>query len=147
MSIGQLAKAAGVGVETVRFYEREGLLAKPPRGLRGTGIRRYPGAALDRLRLIRRAKDFGFTLEDIRTLLSAAESKGHCGEIHRVARARLGELEERMQQLSRARDALREAVVSCEREGDVASCGIVRALTRDSDSDPPPGDAPPRKDH
>jgi MerR family mercuric resistance operon transcriptional regulator len=137
MSIGQLAKAAGVGVETVRFYEREGLLAKPPRGPRGTGIRRYPGTALERLRFIRRAKELGFTLEDVRALLAAVGApRARCGEIHAVAKARLLDLEEKMQQLGRARDALRAAVSSCARDGDVASCAIVRALTSESDRPP-----------
>ena len=137
MTIGQLAKAAGVGVETVRFYEREGLLDRPPRGPRGTGIRRYPLDALDRLRFIRRAKDLGFTLEDVRTLLTAVGTKrGRCGEVHRVAKARLTDLEERVQQLSRTRDALAAAVRSCEHEGDVVDCGIVRKLLEGSDRPP-----------
>jgi MerR family mercuric resistance operon transcriptional regulator len=133
MSIGQLARAAGVGVETVRYYERESLLQKPPRGLRGTGIRRYPAEALQRLRFIRRAKELGFTLEDIRTLITACGTPdANCGEVHAVAKARLADIEERVQQLSRARDLLQAAVQSC-RDGEVASCGIIRALSRDTD--------------
>jgi len=67
MTIGKLAKRAGVGVETIRFYERKGLLPEPPR--RYSGYREYPESAIDRVRFIRRAKELGFTLKEIGELL------------------------------------------------------------------------------
>ena len=77
LSIGEVAKAAEVGVETVRFYEREGLIAEPPR--RQSGYRQYPSDTVPRLRFIRRAKDLGFTLKEVGELLDDLRGRHSVG--------------------------------------------------------------------
>jgi MerR family transcriptional regulator, mercuric resistance operon regulatory protein len=88
-TIGELARAAGVNVETVRFYERRGLLRQPERG---DGYRRYPESDLDRLRFVRRAKVLGFTLAEITELLDAA-SAGATDDVVAAARDRLASVD------------------------------------------------------
>ncbi len=113
MRIGELAKAAGVGVETLRFYERKGLLDPPPR--RASGYRQYPAAALDRLGFIREAKAVGFTLAEIGELLSldpcAVES---CGAVRASGEARLAELDRRLAQLQDTRARLARVLARCD---------------------------------
>jgi MerR family mercuric resistance operon transcriptional regulator len=101
-TIGELARAAGVGVETVRFYERRGLLRQPERG---NGYRRYPSTDLDRLRFIRRAKDLGFTLAEITGLLDAAGA-GAVGELVAATRQRLGAVDDELTALHDQRQRL-----------------------------------------
>jgi MerR family copper efflux transcriptional regulator len=91
-TIGQLARRAGVGVETVRFYERQGLLAPPPRGT--SGYRQYPQDAVARLHFIRRAKALGFSLREIRELLSLqVDPTGSSGEVQARAHAKLADID------------------------------------------------------
>jgi MerR family mercuric resistance operon transcriptional regulator len=114
-TIGALAAAAGVSVETVRFYERRGLVEQPARP--GGGYRRYPDEALDRLRFIRRAKDLGFTLAEIAELLVAAEHGSPDGVLA-ATRATLARVEQQLDELGRQRDRLqRLAQVCAEGEG------------------------------
>src|SRR5438128_2434299 len=94
-TIGALARSAGVSVETVRYYERRGLLHQPSRG---AGYRQYSGDDLARLQLVRRAKDLGFTLTEIRELLGAAAS-GSADDVLAAARAKLDEVGESMRTL------------------------------------------------
>ena len=109
LTIGRLASAAGVGVETVRFYQRRNLLGTPPRD---TGVRRYGAEELRRLRFIRQAQAAGFTLEEIRELieLDTGEDRGRARE---MANARIAALEEKIGELKRARDALRRLASDC----------------------------------
>ncbi len=109
LTIGGLASAAGVGVETIRFYQRRGLIETPTRE---SGIRRYGNDDLRRLRFIRQAKAAGFTLEEIRELLAldAGEDRGRAREL---ASARIAELDSRIAQLEQARDSLRRLAAEC----------------------------------
>lgn len=132
MTIGQLARAAGVNVETIRYYQREGLM-EPPRG--ATVPRRYPDSALRRLQFIREAKSLGFTLGDIRQLLAIGASRKSCDEVHRIAEARLAALRDRLLELQRARDRLAAALRGCH-GGRVADCDVLRALHLESGTDP-----------
>ena len=125
MTIGQLARAAGVNVETIRYYEREGLMERPPRT--AAVPRRYSAAALRRLRFIRHAKELGFTLDDIRALLAISASRKSCDDVHRLAESRLTALRDRLRELERARDALASALRACH-GGRVSECGVIRAL-------------------
>lgn len=109
-SIGTLASAADVSVETVRFYERRGLLEQPERP--GAGYRRYGDDALERLRVIRRAKDLGFTLAEIAELLVAAES-GSAAAVLRAATATLARVDAEIAELSARRDRLEQLAVTC----------------------------------
>jgi MerR family copper efflux transcriptional regulator len=127
-TIGQLAARADVGVETVRFYEREGLLAQPSRP--PGGFRRYPQDALERVRFIRKAKDLGFTLEEIRDLFSLRAARGtQCEGVKARALAKVEEVEEKLRALRRLRGALVRLVDSCHGECDVDECGILASLS------------------
>ena len=110
MTIGRLAKAAGVNVETVRYYQRRGLISEPrkPPG----GHRRYPDDALRRIGFIRRAQQLGFTLEEIGVLLDQAD--GPAGkEVRQVAEKRLEVTESRLEELGRMRDGLAKLIAEC----------------------------------
>ena len=109
LTIGKLAAAGGVGVETIRFYQRRGLLEQPTRE---SGIRRYGSEDLRRLRFIRQAQSAGFTLEEIRELLDldASDDRARAREL---ARARVAALDEKIEQLSEARDALAALATAC----------------------------------
>lgn len=130
-TIGRLAARAGVGVETVRFYEREGLLAEPPRD--PAGHRRYPERELMRLLFIRRAKDLGFTLAETRELLALRATRGaECGEVKRRAEEKLDDIDRRIASLRRMRRALAKLTAVC--DGDPApidDCPILEALEAD----------------
>jgi MerR family mercuric resistance operon transcriptional regulator len=115
MTIGQLAEAAGVNVETVRYYQRRGLMPTPIRPLGGQ--RRYPAEALRQINFIRRAQDLGFTLEEITTLLAVA-LRGDWREARAFADRKKEELASRVAQLNRMRRQLRSLVRRCdERRG------------------------------
>ena len=127
LTIGQLAKAAGVGVETLRFYERKGLLPPPPRSR--SGYRRYPADAVARVRFIRRAKELGFSLAEIRELLAMRVDPGRsCADVRAVARAKIADVEAKIADLTRMRAVLRRLARACPGEGPVSACPIVEAL-------------------
>ena len=92
-SIGQLAKATDTGIETIRYYERRGLMPEPPRA--ASGYRRYPADAVQRLRFIRRSKRLGFTLDEISALLQL-QAGGQRADIKAIAEAKLEEIETRL---------------------------------------------------
>lgn len=125
LGIGQLAKRAGVAVDTVRYYERNDLLA--PAGRLSSGYRRYGEAELKRLRFIRRAKALGFTLDDIRGLLSLSNER-NVARIKQAAAAKLGDVDRRIEELQRIRDGLRTLVQACPGHGRAEACPILNAL-------------------
>ena len=127
-SIGQLAQAADAGVETIRYYERRGLMPEPPRA--ASGYRRYPDEAAQRLRFIRRAKRLGFTLDEIMALLRL-QAGGERVEVKAVAEAKLVEIETRLNDLERMRDTLRDVTRRCSGHGPVAGCPIIETLNED----------------
>ena len=123
-SIGGLARAAGVGVETVRYYQRRGLLPEPPRP---TGeIRRYGDQDLRRLRFIRRAQAAGFTLEQIGELL-ALDRTGDRARVRELATNRLAALDERIAELEQSRAALERLRSTCA-AGSKGPCPIIEAF-------------------
>ncbi len=106
MSAGELAKAAGVSTDTLRHYERKGVLRRPPRA--ANGYRRYPPEALARVLLVRLALAFGFSLDELARVLSARDrGAAPCKEVRALAAAKLVEAEERLAQLTELRDELR----------------------------------------
>src|SRR5262245_35107394 len=109
LTIGQVAREAGVGVETVRFYEREGLLDEPAR--RASGYRQYTRDAVARLRFIRRAKELGFTLKEIGELLALRDDPG--ADVRARAAAHLTDIEARIRDLTRMRGALVQLIDTC----------------------------------
>ena len=128
MTIGAAAKAADVAIDTVRYYERNGLLPEPPR--RASGYRAYRDEDVQRLRFIRRAKQLGFSLEEIRGLLELSQQneQGVPG-VHATAAARLAELDARIEELERVRNGLRQLVQACPGHGTPHECPILKALT------------------
>jgi len=131
MSIGRLAKAAEVGVETIRFYEREGLLPEPART--ASGYRQYPGETIARLGFIRRAKRLGFSLGEIRELLALAEAHGDRSRVKTLAEHKLAAIEQRIGELRRMRGALSQLTHQCSGHGPVDGCPIIEALHEDGD--------------
>lgn len=128
MQIGQLAKLAGVAVDTVRYYERQGLL--PPPSRKGSGYRRYEQEDVLRLRFIRRAKTLGFTLEEIAGLLDlSARRNDDMADFRQAAELRLQALDTRIAELERVRSALRQLVTACPGHGALAACPILAALS------------------
>jgi MerR family transcriptional regulator, copper efflux regulator len=126
MQIGQLAQAAGVAVDTVRYYEKQGLLPAPPR--RGA-YRAYAREDVQRLRFIRRAKALGFTLEEIAGLLQlSAHRNDDMGAVRQAAQARLQEIEQRIAELERVRAGLRQVLDACPGHGALADCPILASL-------------------
>ena len=126
LTIGKLANAAGVGIDTVRFYERAGLLKEPHRT--AAGYRLYAGSDVARLRFIRRAKALGFSLEEIAELLRLNDGGGRRGAVRALAAQRLAEIEQKLTELSRMRDTLRHLVHQCCGEGPLAGCPIIEAV-------------------
>ena len=127
MKIGELARKAGVGVETVRFYEREGLLQEPPR--RESGYREYSPETLVRLRFIRRAKELGFTLKEIKGLLELRlDATASRAEVRRQAKAKVADVEARIADLQRMRDVLQSLIRKCHGDGTTTGCPILGAL-------------------
>lgn len=127
LTIGEVAKAADVGIETVRFYEREGLIVEPPR--RQSGYRQYPPDTVRRLRFIRRAKDLGFTLKEIRELLDLRVApQRSCVDVRALAKAKMADIEAKMLDLARIQAALTELVRTCRGKGPTSECPILDAL-------------------
>jgi MerR family mercuric resistance operon transcriptional regulator len=133
LTIGALAAAAGVGVETVRYYQRRGLMPEPPRPQAGGaagGVRRYGQAEVRRLRFIRSAQAAGFTLEEIAELLEL-DARDDRRRARELARARVAALDARIAELQTARDALSRLAAHCAGfEG--GPCPILTAFDRQS---------------
>lgn len=127
-SIGQLARRAGVAIDTVRYYERSRLLV--PASRLASGCRRYGPAELKRLNFIRRAKALGFSLRDIRLLLSLSEGR-NVSKIRRAAEEKLADIERRIEELENIGDGLRKLVAACPGHGRAEACPILNALTEE----------------
>ena len=125
IGIGQLAARAGVSIDTVRYYERSGLLA--PQSRLASGYRRYSDLQVSRLRFIRRAQELGFSLKDIRELLSLSKQRD-VARVKRAAERKLAEVEARLADLTRVRDGLATLVATCPGHGRAADCPILKAL-------------------
>ncbi len=130
MNIGELAQAADTKAETIRYYERIGLLPAPPRT--GGNYRDYSAAHLDRLTFTRRARDLGFSIEKIRTLLDLADRKEQsCEAVDAIAREHLTDVKRKLADLSALRRELDALIGQC-RHGTIAECRILEALAPDT---------------
>lgn len=127
-SIGQLATRAGVGIDTIRYYERDGLLAPALRA--PSGYRRYGEVELKRLRFIRRAKSLGFTLEEIRELLALGGQR-NVASVKALAQQKLARIEASIAELERVARGLRTLVATCPGHGRAEACPILNALAGD----------------
>jgi MerR family transcriptional regulator, copper efflux regulator len=125
IGIGALAKRAGVRIDTVRYYERSGLLA--PRTRLASGYRRYGDVELSRLRFIRRAQALGFTLKEVRDLLALSKGRD-VARVKRAAQEKLADVEEKIADLKRVRQGLLNLVAACPGHGRVENCPILQAL-------------------
>lgn len=127
MTIGQLAKETGVGVETIRFYERRGLIEEPSR--RESGYREYSDDVPARVDFIKRAKELGFSLKEISELLSLRmDPETTCGDLKNRADQKISDVEDRIQALQKIRKALKRLASTCTGVGPQSECPIVAAL-------------------
>ncbi len=125
MGIGKVAKRAGVSIDTVRYYEKAGLLA--PAARLQSGYRRYGDLQLQRLRFIRRAQELGFSLKDIRDLLGLSRQRD-VARVKRAAQSKLADIDRRIAALMAVRDGLSNLVEACPGHGSAADCPILKAL-------------------
>lgn len=130
MTIGDLAKASGVKVVTIRYYEHAGLLPAPPRT--EGNYRVYSLEHHHRLQFIRRLRDLGFTLLQVRDLLRLASNrKQSCDEVNRITRDHLDTVEEKIRDLEKLASELRRLSLCCQGGGQIADCRIIEALSPD----------------
>ena len=128
LTIGKVASQAGLGIETVRFYEREGLIAEPPRG-ESSGYRHYPEDTVARLRFIKKAKELGFSLKEIGELLSLkAKPSGSCADVRARATDKIENIKQKIAVLEAMRRALMGLVEECSGAGPRTECPILSAL-------------------
>jgi len=126
MTIGKIAAKADVAIDTIRYYERVGLLPEPPR--RESGYREYPADTVKRLRFIRRAKTLGFSLPEIGELLDLSSSSADVRKVKSAAQSKLHLLDEKIAELTRVRDGLKKLVKHCPGHGHADHCPILNAL-------------------
>jgi len=128
LSIGKLAEAAGVNIETIRYYQRRGLLDEPSKPL--GGYRHYLPEQVKRLRFIKRAQALGFTLDEVGMLLTL-DAACACSETRALAMRKLAMIEQKMADLAAMRQVLGELVQKCDAGDGGASCPIIDVLNRD----------------
>jgi len=126
LTIGQLATKAAINIETIRYYERRGLIKRPQKPV--SGYRRYGGDILRRLLFIRRAKSIGFTLDEIANLLLLSE--GNCDEIQLLAEQKLDQIRARVSDLQRLAEVLEDLVRQCNTSADKKHCPIIETLVK-----------------
>ncbi len=130
LTIGQVANGAGVGVETIRFYEREGLIPEPPRT--PAGYRQYAADTVERLRFIQRAKELGFSLRETQELLALRLGQaGSAADVRVRAAEKVQDISAKIRDLQAMRDSLTALLSACPGQGGLDGCPILVALTRD----------------
>lgn len=137
LTIGKLAQVTGVHVETIRYYQRRGLMRIPPRPLKG--IRRYDDSDVRRLAFIRHAQQLGFSLEEVTQLLKL-EDGTHCAEAQAIAEEKMEAVRQRIAGLRQVETVLAELVNRCGREGGDQCCPLIDALHDIEATDPPESD-------
>ncbi len=134
LTSGELAKIAGVNVETLRFYERKGLLPKPPR--RVSGYREYPPESVARIRFIKRAKELGFTLREIKELLALRVTRGTtCADVRERAQDKVLDTQQKIADLQAIEKALKKLVSTCRGRGPANQCPILEHLDNEEWND------------
>ena len=128
LTIGRLADEAGVNVETIRYYQRRGLMAEPDKPM--SGHRRYAGDAIKRVRFIKRAQVLGFTLDEVGSLLELDEARA-CADTRELAAHKLQLIEEKLADLKAMRKALTALLRQCDAGATKGNCPIIRALAAD----------------
>lgn len=133
LTIGKVASRAGVNIETIRYYERRGLLAEPPRT--PSGYRQYPADAIDRLRFIKRSQDLGFSLEEIRGLLELRlhrASSTACAQVERRTTQKIALVDRKIRQLEQMKRSLERLVTACRVREPTGDCPILETLEEDA---------------
>ena len=134
MKIGEAAAGSGCHIETIRYYERIGLLPRPARTL--SGYRHYTDGQVQRLGFISRGRELGFSLEEIRSLLALADDESlSCGDVDRLARQHLEEIRVRVRELTRMARELERTITGCQ-GGRRAQCTILDALRTPAKAEP-----------
>lgn len=124
----EVAEQAGVNVETLRFYERKGILPEPPR--RASGYREYPLETVERVRFIKRAQELGFSLREVQDLLDLRQTeRAKAGRVRKVAEAKLEEIALKIQDLEAMKQSLTELLCACDGQKPIASCPIIETLS------------------
>lgn len=123
-TISKVAKALDINVETVRFYERRGLIAQPPKP--EVGYRQYPEGTVNRIRFIKRAQELGFTLDEIANLLSLNDRP--CSQVQDLAERKLTAVQVKMADLQRLEKALKALLAQCQSNDDDSRCPIIDSL-------------------
>lgn len=127
LTIGQLAKKAQVNIETIRYYERRGLLPEPPR--RESGYRQYSPKDVAYLQFIKRAQDLGFSLKEISDLLTLrVNPERTCADVKKRAEDKIADIEEKIRTLARMKAALAKLAASCRGRGPTSECPILEAM-------------------
>ncbi|MBV9229852.1 MAG: heavy metal-responsive transcriptional regulator [Chloroflexi bacterium] len=130
LSIGQVARRAGVSIDTIRFYERQGILEKPSR--RDSGYRQYSEEVVRRLHFIQRAKQLGFSLKEITDLLALrVDEQTSCEQVKEATFAKLDQVERKLVELERMRQALLQIASLCTGEGPASACPMLDALDQE----------------
>ena len=130
LTIGKVSKQSGIGVETVRFYEKSGLIDDPPRT--ESGYRQYPASTVVRIGFIKRAKELGFTLKEIKELLNLRlDPITTCDDVRQVAMEKLRNVQAKIQSLRGIEKALGELIGACAGGGPDGECPILEALEPD----------------
>lgn len=130
LTIGKLAKQAEVTVETIRYYQRIGMLDEP--GKPGSGFRHYPAHAITRIRFIKRAQQAGFTLKEIAQLLSLDDD--HCADVRKIAEQKCQQIDAQIKDLMALRNVLDALVKRCQSDSSAEHCSLIDALSNNSDS-------------
>ncbi len=127
-TISKAANKAGVGVETVRFYHRKGLIQQPSKPVSG-GFRVYPLETVQRIRFIRQAQELGFSLREVQDLLALrAIPSSDCADVRKQAQIKLDEVNRKIAQLARMRTALNQLITACPGKGALQACSIMEAM-------------------
>ena len=127
LTIGQVARRVGIGIETIRFYERKGLIEEPPR--RESGYRQYGEEDIERLVFIQHAKTLGFSLKEINELLSIrSRPDANSREIKEIASAKLADIDNKIDLLKRMQQTLKKLVAQCPGDGPTCECPILEAM-------------------
>lgn len=127
MKIGEVAQETGIGIETIRFYERKGLLNEPDR--KPSGYRQYDDSVIARLRFIRRSKELGFTLTEISDLMSLWFDTGtKCTDVTKKALVKIEEIEEKTKALNKMKRSLKKLIDQCHERGSLEGCPLFDGL-------------------
>jgi len=130
LTIGKLANQAGVTIETIRYYQRKGLLREPEKPI--SGYRQYSGDTINRIQFIKRAQQTGFTLKEIAELLLL--DSGHCEDVMKMAEQKCGQIDEQIKDLTALRNVLDKLVKGCQAGSATEHCSIIDSFSSQADT-------------